>query len=82
MILEQRLAELRAKSAAEFPAETKKQFRQSIDELRSSGIMERALNVGAVMPSFSLPNTTGETINSADLLKRGNLVVTFYRGVW
>ncbi|MBA3786608.1 MAG: AhpC/TSA family protein [Acidobacteria bacterium] len=43
---------------------------------------KNALNVGAKMPSFSLKDSNGKTVNSDDLLKQGNLVVVFYRGSW
>ena len=68
--------------AHEIAPETRKQMNRATDELRESGIMERALNVGGTMPAFELPNTNGEMINSADLLRTGNLAVSFYRGVW
>ena len=82
MTLEKKLSELREHSKEKFPAETKEKFARATSALRESGILDRALNVGDKMPLFSLKNTTGETINSNDLLKNGNLVVTFYRGVW
>lgn len=41
-----------------------------------------ALNVGAKMPAFSLKDSLGNTVNSKDLLKQGNLVLVFYRGAW
>lgn len=41
-----------------------------------------ALNVGAKMPSFTLNDSLGKPVNSADLLKQGSLVVVFYRGAW
>ncbi len=41
-----------------------------------------ALNVGATMPSFTLKDAKGESVASSDLLKKGNLVVVFYRGAW
>ena len=43
---------------------------------------KNALNVGAKMPSFSLKDSNGKTIESVDLLKQANLVVVFYRGSW
>ena len=43
---------------------------------------KNALNVGAKMPSFSLKDSNGKTVNSDDMLKHGNLVVVFYRGSW
>jgi peroxiredoxin len=41
-----------------------------------------ALNVGAKAPSFSLKDSTGTVIESRDLLKKGNIVLVFYRGSW
>lgn len=43
---------------------------------------KKALNIGAKMPSFKLKDSTGKIVESSDLLKRGNLVVVFYRGSW
>ena len=55
---------------------------RATDELRASGILDRVLKVGDSAPVFSLPNEYSETISSNDLIARGNLVVSFYRGVW
>ncbi|MEO6587943.1 MAG: peroxiredoxin-like family protein [Pyrinomonadaceae bacterium] len=41
-----------------------------------------ALNVGAKMPSFELLDSNKKTVKSDDLLKKGNLVLVFYRGAW
>ena len=82
MTLEETLAGMRQHSKEKFPAETREKFARGMQELRGSGIMERALKVGDAVPSFKLPNTEGVLINSDDLLKNGNLVVNFYRGVW
>jgi peroxiredoxin len=41
-----------------------------------------ALNVGAKAPSFTLKDSTGTVVESADLLKKGNIVLVFYRGAW
>lgn len=43
---------------------------------------KKALNVGAKMPAFALNDSLGKSVNSADLLKQGHLVVVFYRGAW
>lgn len=43
---------------------------------------KNALNVGAQMPQFNLKDANGKSVDSADLLKQGNLVVVFYRGSW
>jgi peroxiredoxin len=51
-------------------------------ELIESGAAQRARKAGDVAPSFSLKDPEGNVVNSADLLKRGPLVLSFYRGVW
>lgn len=73
---------MRESAADRFSEEIVGTMRRATDELRNSGIMERALKVGDAAPTFSLPNQNGVTINPAELLKQGALVVTFYRGVW
>lgn len=52
------------------------------DELIASGQAERALRAGDRAPSFTLPDPDGKPVSSADLLAKGPLVVTFYRGAW
>lgn len=80
------LAEIldRTRTAAESkrPPEVVAQMHRAVDELRSSGAMDRIVKVGQPMPAFRLPNQDGREIDSARLLERGPLVVTFYRGKW
>jgi len=51
-------------------------------ELIASGAPARALKAGDTAPAFTLNDPEGHPISSADLLARGPLVVSFYRGVW
>ena len=51
-------------------------------ELRDSGIMDGVIKVGDTLPPFSLSNANGETVSSADLLAKGALVLTVFRGHW
>jgi peroxiredoxin len=51
-------------------------------ELIESGTARRAKKAGDVAPSFALKDPDGNVISSADLLKRGPVVLSFYRGVW
>ena len=55
---------------------------RATEELRRSGQAERALAVGARAPAFALLNQHGQIISSADLLARGPLVMSFFRGHW
>ena len=50
--------------------------------LAQSGMLQHSKQTGDQAPRFSLPNTSGELINLADLLTEGPVVITFYRGVW
>jgi len=52
------------------------------EALRQSGILERALGVGAKFPDVTLVNARGGRTRIYDKLANGPLVVTFYRGGW
>ena len=51
-------------------------------ELLASGAAALALKVGDLAPPFTLRDADGQEVSSADLLARGPLIVSFYRGVW
>ena len=51
-------------------------------KLRTSDIIDRALNAGDTAPLFELPDATGTTVSLQQRLNSGPAVVTFYRGVW
>jgi len=51
-------------------------------ELIASGQTDRALKAGAKAPPFTLNDAEGKPVSSRDLLAKGPLVVSFYRGVW
>lgn len=51
-------------------------------ELIASGAAQKALKAGDKAPAFTLNGPDGKPVSSADLLRQGPLVVTFYRGVW
>ncbi|MBV8457410.1 MAG: AhpC/TSA family protein, partial [Acetobacteraceae bacterium] len=51
-------------------------------ELIASGAATRALKAGDTAPLFTLKDPDGKQVSAAELLARGPLVVSFYRGVW
>jgi peroxiredoxin len=55
---------------------------RTISALVASGQAARALKVGDRAPAFDLPDQDAVVLSSADLLKKGALVLSFYRGVW
>jgi peroxiredoxin len=64
------------------PRSTIETMHRATAELIESGAAQRAKKAGDVAPSFSLRDPEGNAVSSADLLKRGPLVLSFYRGVW
>lgn len=64
------------------PAEIVAVMHRVTDELIASGQAERALKAGDPAPAFVLPNPDGKMVSPGDLLAKGPLVVTFYRGIW
>jgi len=51
-------------------------------ELEASGLANKALEIGDRAPRFSLFNQDHVQVNSADLLRQGLVVVSFFRGYW
>ena len=64
------------------PASVVAVMRKATADLIASGQADRALKAGAAAPAFELPDAHGNLVRSADLLARGPLAITFYRGVW
>ncbi|TJZ50350.1 AhpC/TSA family protein [Streptomyces piniterrae] len=81
MSLNDELAALRA-HYLQLPAAARTVMERAGHDLAASGQAERALQVGATAPSFSLPTATGRTVTLDALLKDGPVVLTFYRGAW
>jgi len=50
--------------------------------LRDSGIMDGVIAVGDPLPPFALQNADGIEVRSADLLAKGAVVMTVFRGHW
>ena len=68
-----------AKTASE---EKKQTYKEGIDAVVKSGILNKALNVGDQAPNFTLTNQLGESISLYDELKNGPVVLIWYRGGW
>jgi hypothetical protein len=52
------------------------------EDLARSGIIQSALKQGDTAPAFVLPNATGTMVSLTELLERGPVVLSFYRGGW
>jgi peroxiredoxin len=55
---------------------------RATNELIASGQAQRAKKAGEAAPEFVLLDPDGKPVASRDLLAKGPLVVSFYRGVW
>ncbi|MFQ5704241.1 MAG: hypothetical protein ACE5HT_09485 [Gemmatimonadales bacterium] len=82
MGLTEQLQKIRDGSAERIPAESLAIMHRATENLRASGIVDRVLKVGDSLPPFELANANGEMVRSGDLLAKGPLVVTFFRGKW
>ena len=82
MSLNDDLKSLRERAEAKRPPEIVAAMHRAVDELRMAGASARVLKVGDTAPRFALPNADERIVDSATLLGRGPLVVTFYRGRW
>jgi peroxiredoxin len=57
-------------------------MQRATDELIESGQAQRAKKAGDAAPEFTLLDPDGKPVASRELLAKGPLVISFYRGVW
>ena len=76
------LEELVGQLKGMFPEDKFKVFNDDANRLARNYQSPLVLKKGDKAPLFELPNAQGKPVNMADLLARGPVVLTFYRGVW
>jgi hypothetical protein len=82
MALQEKLDAMREMAKSRLPAEALAVVERSTADLRASGIMDRVARVGQPAPEFTLPDATGQPVSLKDLVARGPVVLSFYRGRW
>jgi len=82
MSLDEALAKIREGAKTRIPEEKRMTMGAATKELRASGIMDRVIKVGDPLPAFALKNADGADVSSADLLGKGAVVLTVFRGHW
>jgi len=82
LYLETRLKKHRDFWGAKLTAAENETMERHIEFLRGSGALNKVLKKGDQAPEFNLQNQNSEIISSVELLKKGPLVVSFYRGSW
>ena len=64
------------------PAEILATMVEATEELKRSGIEDRALKTGDTIPDFELPNQHGKRRRLSDYLGKSPVVLNIYRGGW
>ncbi len=57
-------------------------MKEATAELDRSGLMAKTIKVGELAPDFELRDTQGTSVALGDLLDKGPVVLSFYRGRW
>jgi peroxiredoxin len=87
MALQDRLDAFKADfESGRFPLKPTKEaldtMRRATEELIASAQAQRARRAGDRAPDFILADSDGKPVSMRELLAKGPLVVSFYRGVW
>jgi peroxiredoxin len=87
MALQDRLNAFKADfESGRFPLKPTKEaldiMHRATNELIESGQAQRAKKAGDAAPDFTLLDPDGKPVSSRELLTKGPLVISFYRGVW
>lgn len=82
MAPEDQLAEQRTRHAESRTREDHEARLRAVRDTAASGLNERALGVGDVIPAIRLPDATGQVTDVAQRFGRTSLVISFYRGGW
>jgi len=80
--LQDRLDTIRRGFEKQAPPEAIEIMHRATRDLADAVAREPGLGVGDAAPPFRLPDQDGNMVDSADLLARGPLVVTLFRGHW
>jgi len=87
MALQDRLDAFKADfESGRFPLKPTKEALETMHrataELVENGQAQRARKAGDIAPEFAIKDPDGKPVSSRELLARGPLVISFYRGVW
>lgn len=64
------------------PPAMKETFEKGIRDVAGSGVLAKAMTVGMKAPDFTLPDGEGRMVRLGEMLAKGPVVLTWYRGGW
>ena len=82
MTLADTLKGIREASDKRSPPERRAIMHRATDDLRASGILDGVIKVGDPLAAFALKNAFGQEVRSSELVAKGRLVLTVFRGSW
>ena len=82
MSLTEQILEFQKSFLTNVPKEVLEQMLKATAELSATGIADNAPKVDDKLANFSLPNQSGTQVTLSDLIAKGPVIVTFYRGGW
>ena len=77
-----KLNEVENKFREENGTESTDNFTKFIGEMDTAAIKSRALKIGERVPDFTLKNALGKEVTLSAEIKRGPVILTWYRGGW
>ena len=80
--LNEQLNALVAENKSKIPEDIVKVMIAADLDLAGTNIVENIVGVGEKFPEITLPDATGKQVNIQELLEKGPVVVSFYRGGW
>ena len=82
MSLAERLDAIREAGAKRIPSEKRAVMGAALQALRDSGVASGFIKAGDPLPELALQDARGQMMRSANLLDRGAVVLTVFRGHW
>jgi peroxiredoxin len=82
MLLQDKLDALKAECLVKTPPKVMLVRQRAVEELAASGLAEQAMHAGEQAPAFQLRDGCGRAFSSREALRRGPIVLVFYRGRW
>lgn len=77
-----KLAQLRSNNCENLPTPELAVLTRTVARLRRQGLQSSCLQMGETAPDFTITTHSGDQVRLYDLLKRGPVVLNFFRGFW